>query len=152
MFDRRTVAAFWACAQRAFRNGLWPALVDMGTPSVVQAEEGALGKMNYTTIPSHEIKSLDGGKYTWRRFETQAENLEEAMLQLNAQWIEQQHRRALAALKLEELKVAQCTLVDEHPTTALGAPFTLRHPRYKPIFRGRLLQEGSSFTFVESQT
>ena len=78
IFDRQTVAAFWGRAELALQNGRWQALVDMGIPNIVHTTDTAEGDFKYISIPPHEIRSLDGGRYAWRRFQTQADNVEEA--------------------------------------------------------------------------
>ena len=149
IFDAKTVATTWRHLVLAVEDGRWKAIDHPGAP---KPAPGPAAATELQDIPSGEVKSFADGWYKWRGFWQQAWSPEDGYQLLNTMWHEQQRRHAIAQQMQRERRQQLQALEAEDARHARGDMVVLRHPHYKPEFRGRLRIEGRKAIFVEDAT
>ena len=111
-----------------------------------------MAEAQVSSIPREAVEECGDGWYRWRGFKKQAWSFDEAYRLLDAEWREQQLRHAHAAEMAKRRKEQLQRLEATDARYSRGTDFELVHPRYKRVFRGRLLEEKGVVTFVEDGT
>ena len=163
IFDARTISTIWAHLVLAEQDGRWDALdygdasaaVDAVTAATTEAEAASPepdADVKITSLPREAVESFEDGWYKWRGYWKQAGSLDEAHALLNAEWRDLQLRSAHAKRLADQRKTQLQRLEAGDDRYSRGHQVTLKHPRYKLQFRGRLCLDGSKLTFVEDAT
>ena len=154
MFDAKSIATFWRHLELAVQDGRWKALEYVDVPRRAEAAvvTGTVAEAQVSSIPRGAVEECGDGWYSWNGYKKQAWSFDEAYRLLDAEWREQQLRHAHAAEMAKRRKEQLQRLEATDARYSRGIDFKLAHPRYKRVFRGRLLEEKGVVTFVEDGT
>ena len=144
------LALLWSTAARAWLHG-WPRETESGGggPLLSTDRAGEDPQLELTSIPREDVETLGEGWFKWRGFRKQAADFEEGWQLLNEAWREQQVQHSIVAKRALRRKNMALRSLDDDSSSRPGPIITLRHPRYKEVFAGRLLEDGANVTFIE---
>ena len=133
----------WSRAAGAWLEG-WPR--ETGCTANEEPQE------EFSSVPRESVESLGDGRYRWKKYLKEADNLDEAWKFFNDAWREEQERHRIIVERANRRKSSALQELEEDFASRIGPTTSLLHPGYEQQFFGRLFRDPATATFIEEGT